>query len=89
VGFFETFAAGWIYGLEDQIKKLGPKIVLSYFFANFGSVIVACCLWFGVADNSVRNTTSVYLSDNKCIPGSYTISLFGFVRVPLSPVSPA
>lgn len=48
VGFFETFAAGWIFGLEEQIEKFGKGAVFSYFAANFGSVIVACCIWFGV-----------------------------------------
>lgn len=75
VGFFETFAAGWIYGLEDQIEKLGPKIVLAYFFANFGSVIIACILWFGIAHNSVRNTMSAFVSDKKFMSRSNTLSL--------------
>mmetsp|Transcript_14648 Transcript_14648/g.29751 ORF Transcript_14648/g.29751 Transcript_14648/m.29751 type:complete len:649 (-) Transcript_14648:136-2082(-) len=51
VGFFETFAAGWIYGLEDSIKSLGTKVVVSYGCANFLSVIAASCLWFGVSEN--------------------------------------
>jgi solute carrier family 6 GABA transporter-like protein 1 len=25
VGFFETFGAGWIYGIDDQIKSVGAK----------------------------------------------------------------
>jgi solute carrier family 6 GABA transporter-like protein 1 len=25
VGFFETFGAGWVYGIEDQIKNVGHK----------------------------------------------------------------
>eukprot|EP00979_Chaetoceros_neogracilis_P012240 scaffold3169_cov277-Chaetoceros_neogracile.AAC.2 len=54
VGFFETFAAGWIYGLEEQVAEFGALAVFSYFAANFGSVILACGLWFGVAvDNAV------------------------------------
>lgn len=47
VGFMETFAAGWIYGLEEQVEQFGKGAVYSYFAANFGSVIVACCIWFG------------------------------------------
>ena len=53
VGFFETFAAGWIYGLEDQINKFGRPVILSYFFANFGSVFIASVLWFGIPEPSV------------------------------------
>lgn len=54
VGFFEAVACGWIYGLEDQMKKLGPAPLASYFFTTFGSIIVACAVWFGVkSDNAV------------------------------------
>ena len=54
VGFFETFAAGWIYGLEDQIEKFGSRIVLSYFLTNFASVFFASILWFAIPEPSVR-----------------------------------
>jgi solute carrier family 6 GABA transporter-like protein 1 len=53
VGFLETFAAGWIYGLEEQIHELGMPAVLSYFSANFVSVIVASGLWFGLQENAL------------------------------------
>ena len=49
-GFFETFGAGWIYGIEQTIQNLGSTIVVAYMFTNFGSIIVACCLWFGMND---------------------------------------
>ena len=52
VGFFETFAAGWIFGLEKQLEEFGARAVYSYFAANFGSVIFACGLWFGLEDVS-------------------------------------
>lgn len=53
-GFFETFGAGWVYGLEKQIESLGPAIVLTYMFTHFGSLIVACGFWFGLNnDNEV------------------------------------
>jgi len=48
VGFFEAFAAGWVYGIEDQVKTLGAGAVFSYMFANFGAVALACGIWFGV-----------------------------------------
>lgn len=54
IGLFETFAAGWVFGLEEQIALLGPTIVFLYMFTNFGSVILACGLWFGLNnDNAV------------------------------------
>lgn len=48
VGFFETFAAGWVYGWNDQIKTLGKGAVVSQLIANFGSVSLGCGIWFGV-----------------------------------------
>ena len=54
VGGFECYAAGWIYGIEEQIDNLGAKIVFSYMITTFGSVIVACCVWFGlITDNAI------------------------------------
>jgi len=50
VGFLETFAAGWIYHLEKQLQEFGAPAVFAYFASNFGSVIVACGLWFGLED---------------------------------------
>jgi solute carrier family 6 GABA transporter-like protein 1 len=52
-GFFETFGAGWVYHLEEQVTKLGAEIVFTYMFTHFGSVIVACGLWFGLKSNAV------------------------------------
>jgi solute carrier family 6 GABA transporter-like protein 1 len=52
VGFLETFAAGWIFGLEEQVADFGNEAVFSYFAANFGSIIVACGLWFGLENVS-------------------------------------
>ncbi|KAL3913435.1 MAG: hypothetical protein SGARI_000659 [Bacillariaceae sp.] len=48
IGFFETFGAGWVFGIEEQIESLGVPIVSTYMFGNFGSVILACGLWFGL-----------------------------------------
>ena len=50
VGGFEGFAAGWVYGIEDQIESLGDNIVLTYIGTTFGSIVLACCLWFGISD---------------------------------------
>ena len=52
LGFFETFGAGWVYGIEAQMEELGSTIVFTYMFANFGSVIIACWLWFGLDSNA-------------------------------------
>ncbi|CAN8074847.1 unnamed protein product [Agarophyton chilense] len=47
VGFMECFAIGWIYAIESQVSVLGWKPVLAYMMATFGSVCLACGLWFG------------------------------------------
>lgn len=52
VGGFECFAAGWVYNIEGQIERLGANIVFSYMFTTFGSVILACGLWFSKNDNN-------------------------------------
>eukprot|EP00588_Corethron_pennatum_P017817 CAMPEP_0194303210 /NCGR_PEP_ID=MMETSP0171-20130528/1128_1 /TAXON_ID=218684 /ORGANISM="Corethron pennatum, Strain L29A3" /LENGTH=623 /DNA_ID=CAMNT_0039054029 /DNA_START=11 /DNA_END=1882 /DNA_ORIENTATION=+ len=48
VGFLEVFGAGWIFGIEDQIKEIGSAPVISFMSTFFGSVIIACGIWFGV-----------------------------------------
>lgn len=52
VGFLETFAAGWINGLGNQIESLGWEPNLAFGFANFGSIILACGLWFGLENGN-------------------------------------
>jgi solute carrier family 6 GABA transporter-like protein 1 len=49
VGFGETFSAGWVYGHKKMIDNCGAPAVFSYMIANFGCVIVACGIWFGVS----------------------------------------
>eukprot|EP00545_Synedropsis_sp_CCMP1620_P011504 CAMPEP_0119008526 /NCGR_PEP_ID=MMETSP1176-20130426/3760_1 /TAXON_ID=265551 /ORGANISM="Synedropsis recta cf, Strain CCMP1620" /LENGTH=674 /DNA_ID=CAMNT_0006960877 /DNA_START=57 /DNA_END=2081 /DNA_ORIENTATION=+ len=63
VGFLETFAAGWIFGIEDSINELGAGAVYSYMAANFGSVAIACAVWFGA---------------NNFATGGGFLALFGF-----------
>ena len=48
MGLAETFGAGWIFGIEKQIEEIGASIVFTFMFTNFGSVVLACCLWFGL-----------------------------------------
>ena len=51
VGCFECFSAGWMYNLEEQVDNLGAPIVFSYITTTFGSVILACILWFSIEDS--------------------------------------
>ena len=46
VGFFESFALGWIFDIENQVQKFGTKVVFCYMFGNFGSILFACIFWF-------------------------------------------
>ena len=48
MGLAECTGAGWVYGIEKQIDELGASIVFAYMFTNFGSVVLACGLWFGL-----------------------------------------
>merc|ERR1711957_445316 len=50
VGGVECFAAGWVYKIEDQIESLGANIVIAYIVTTFGSVTLACILWFGLSN---------------------------------------
>jgi hypothetical protein len=51
VGLLETFSVGWIYGLEKSIENLGAPVVFFFLFGNFGSVILASGLWFGLKND--------------------------------------
>jgi len=53
VGFFETFSAGWVFGIEEQIKTFGIDAVLTYMFANFISVFAASFVWFTAEENNI------------------------------------
>ncbi|KAL7527182.1 hypothetical protein ACHAXR_002752, partial [Thalassiosira sp. AJA248-18] len=48
VGGFECFAAGWIYKIEGQVERTSVGIVSAYMATTFGSVTLACVLWFGL-----------------------------------------
>jgi len=48
VGFFECFAAGWMWRVDDLMEKLGKLTVLLYMFTTFSSIVVASILWFAV-----------------------------------------
>ena len=45
VGGFEAFSAGWIYGIEKSIEKIGLYPVLLFMAGNFVSVTVATICW--------------------------------------------
>ena len=51
VGLLETFSVGWIYGIEKSIDTLGAPVVHFFLFGNFGSIILASGLWFGLKND--------------------------------------
>jgi len=51
IGFFESFALGWVYGIEDQFEQFGLPAVIMHIIANFGAVVIGSGLWFGLDDN--------------------------------------
>jgi hypothetical protein len=50
VGFFETFGAGWVYNSQRIKDMVGQAAFFTYAFANFGSLLIACGIWFGIAN---------------------------------------
>ncbi len=53
LGFCKAFSAGWMYGIQKQIKLLGYNLVYTYLLSTFGSVSLASLVWFGVGGNTV------------------------------------
>jgi uncharacterized membrane protein YqjE len=50
VGFAKCSAAGWFYNIDEQIDNLGASLVYSFMATTFGSVFLACILWFSIRD---------------------------------------
>eukprot|EP00177_Eucheuma_denticulatum_P007827 GFKZ01014247.1.p1 GENE.GFKZ01014247.1~~GFKZ01014247.1.p1 ORF type:complete len:634 (+),score=57.27 GFKZ01014247.1:285-2186(+) len=53
VGLFETFAIGWIYGIEDQMKVLGTLPVAGFVLATFAPIVLASGFWFGLENRAI------------------------------------
>lgn len=51
VGFFECFAVGWMYGIDEQMKHVGMAPTLAFMGTNFLPVILASGVWFGAVKN--------------------------------------
>jgi hypothetical protein len=50
IGFLESFAAGWMYNLDEQVHHFGKLPIFFYILWNFAPVITASCVWFGFDD---------------------------------------
>lgn len=50
VGFVKSFAAGWIYNIDEQVDSLGAGVVFSFMTTSIGSVFLASILWFSIQD---------------------------------------
>lgn len=45
-----AFGSAWIYDILGQFDRLSKPVVISFLIANFGSVLLACGLWFGLTN---------------------------------------
>ena len=53
VGFFEVFGAGWVFGIEEQIEKIGKIPVFLFMISTFGSLIFGSFFWYGLDTHNV------------------------------------
>jgi solute carrier family 6 GABA transporter-like protein 1 len=73
-GFFETLGAGWIYDIQGQIESLGAPAVFTYMFTHFGSIIIACGLWFGL--NNEHQVWAGFLGGFLCFGAGCTATFY-------------
>lgn len=73
VGFFECVAVGWVYGVENQMMKVGQLPVLALAVTEFAPWVVACGVWFNLRQRS-------NLPPEGWTAGSWAL-LWGFVAV--------
>lgn len=57
----ESFAAGWLGQLKEQVEMYGILPVLCYIFSHFGSVIVASSIWFGFEREDVDTNSRLWV----------------------------
>lgn len=72
VGFFETFAVGWVYAVDSQIEIVGLLPVLALTALEFIPIAVACCLWFTIRQKLDSEVPAGWSSGNWAL-------LWGFV----------
>ncbi|CAB9509914.1 chloride-dependent neutral and basic amino acid transporter B [Seminavis robusta] len=60
VGFLESFAAGWMYNMEDQIRSYGILPVIFSILWNFAPVVVAAGVWFGLDSDNILDVDEQY-----------------------------
>lgn len=75
VGLAECFVVGWIYGIEDQISKVGLAPVLSLLTTSCGSVIIASGVWFGIVNNNGSQPKGWSISDWSLMWGFIVLAL--------------
>jgi len=52
VGFFESFGSAWAYDLPGQIKRQSLPVVVSFWTANFGAVVLGCIFWYAIKSSA-------------------------------------
>lgn len=57
IGLFESFGAGWVYGIEHQFERFGQGTTLAYMGGVFGTIVVSCFCWFMIDDADISTPT--------------------------------
>lgn len=61
LAFLESFAAGWVYDLDDQIRSFGIKPIASHMLWNFAPVVTSATIWFGHDAGDPQNDHRMWL----------------------------
>lgn len=77
VGFFETFAVGWVYAVDSQIAEVGLLPVLALTALEFIPIGIACCIWFSIRQKFDSEVPAGWTS------GDWSL-LWGFVGLIIS-----
>lgn len=75
VGFAECLVVGWVYGVEEQIRKVGAGPTYALAATSFGSVVTASGVWFGVAKNGGSQPDGWKIQDWSLMWGFITLIL--------------
>jgi hypothetical protein len=67
-----------VYNIEKQTESLGALLVFAHMTTYFGSVVLACCLWFGLS-----NADEALWAGCVGLGGFYVIGMMFVVRVKL------
>ena len=79
--FLKAFSAGWIYGIEKQVESLGSNIVFAYIGVTFGSVLVACGMWFGLGNVAAGFSSLIFFYGTGMVAMRTAMATYGGLRL--------